>query len=106
MKLWDMRGRLIKTLFGHDSWVLGLSSHPGGRYLPSGGDDCTFRCWDLSQGGRMAKILNRTHRGFVSCIRWAPEIAGSETNEGDYPALGLLRMVGTGSTDSGVRIFK
>lgn len=106
VKLWDMRGRLIKTLFGHDSWVLGLAFHPGGRYLLNVGDDCTVRCWDLSQGGRLVKTLDQIHRGFVSCIRWAPEIASSETNEANCPGIGLRCVVGTGSTDCCVRIFK
>lgn len=101
VKLWDSRGRLIKTLVGHDSWVQDIIFHPGGRYLLSVGDDCTIRCWDLSQDARLVKTDEQTHRRFVSCIRWAPSLEAQ-----DEAAMGLRCVVATGSRDSCVRIFK
>jgi platelet-activating factor acetylhydrolase IB subunit alpha len=101
VKLWDTRGRLIKTLVGHDSWVQDLGFHPGGRYLLSVGDDCTVRCWDLSQDARLVKTDEQTHRRFVSCIRWAPDF-----EDQDGTAMGLRCVVATGSRDSCVRIFE
>jgi platelet-activating factor acetylhydrolase IB subunit alpha len=101
VKLWDIRGRLFKTLVGHDSWVQDLIFHPGGRYLLSVGDDCTVRCWDLSQDARLVKTDEQTHRRFVSCIRWAPNLEAQ-----DGAAMGLRCVVATGSRDSCVRIFK
>lgn len=106
VRLWDTRGRLIKTLIGHDSCVQDLTLHPGGRYLLSVGDDCTIRCWDLSQDGRLVKTVEETHRGFVTCIRWAPELPNLEANVRDSAARGMRCVIGTGSRDSCVRIFK
>lgn len=106
VRLWDTGGRLIKTLIGHDSWVRDLIFHPGGRYLLSAGDDCTVRCWDLSQNGRLVKTVEETHRGFVTCIRWSPELPNLEANVRDSAARGIRCMIGTGSRDSCVRIFK
>lgn len=106
VRLWNTGGRLIKTLIGHDSWVQDLIFHPGGRYLLSVGDDCTIRCWDLSQDGRLVKIVEETHRGFVTCIRWAPELPNLEANVRDSAARGMQCVIGTGSRDACVRIFK
>ncbi|KAJ5370407.1 nuclear distribution protein nudF [Penicillium cataractarum] len=106
VNLWDVRGRLIKTLIGHDSWVRDLTFHPGGRYLLSVGDDCTVRCWDLSQNGRLVKTIDKAHRRFVNCIRWAPELINPEANEGKCATIGLRCVVGTASADGGIRIFK
>lgn len=106
LKLWDVRGRLIKTLIGHDSWVRDLTFHPGGRYLLSVGDDCTVRCWDLLQNGRLVKTIDKAHGRFVSCIRWAPESTNPEANNGSCASIGLRCVVGTGSTDFVVRLFK
>ncbi|KAF3385535.1 hypothetical protein F1880_002258, partial [Penicillium rolfsii] len=101
VKLWDGRGRLIKTLVGHDSWVQDVTFHPGGRYLLSVGDDCTIRCWDLSRDARLVKIDDQSHKRFVSCIRWASNL---ETQ--DAAATATRCVVATGSRDSCVRIFK
>lgn len=107
VKLWDMRGRLIKTLIGHESWVQDLTFHPGGRYLVSVGDDCTIRCWDLSHDGRLVKSIEETHKGSITCIRWAPEMTNLEANEGaGSGGVGLQCVVSTGGRDSCVRIFK
>lgn len=73
IKLWDIRGICIKTLYGHDNWVTSLVFHPGGKYLLSVADDKTLRCWDLSQGGRCVKVME-VHEHFISSIRWAPGI--------------------------------
>ncbi|KAJ5160386.1 nuclear migration protein nudF [Penicillium canariense] len=105
IKLWDWRGRLIKTLVGHNNWVQGLVFHPGGKYLLSVSDDQTIRCWDLSENGRLARTIE-IPGGFVSCIRWAPSAMGnSEAEQRPGTAAELRCVIGTGSTDSCVRIF-
>ncbi|PYH66436.1 WD40 repeat domain-containing protein [Aspergillus vadensis CBS 113365] len=113
IKLWESRGRLIKTLVGHDNWVRGLLFHPGGKYLISVADDKTIRCWDLSQGGRLVKTIN-AHGHFVSCIRWGPVPVSDvpvETSEStkssktDSVKPGFQCVIATGSADSSVRIF-
>ena len=122
IKLWDGRGRLIKTLVGHDNWIRALVFHPGGKYLLSVSDDKTIRCWDLAQDGQCVKTLDDAHDHFVSCIRWAPSLQtrGEEAHHGDHPnhnrtingsstdeaAQPSIRCVlATGSVDLNVRIF-
>ena len=116
IKLWDSRGRLIKTLVGHDNWVRDLVFHPGGKYLFSVADDKTIRCWDLAQEARLVKTIDSAHSHFVSCIRWAPSAASdappvenSEATNGapkKEPAKPTFRcVIATGSADSCVRVF-
>ncbi|GFF57112.1 hypothetical protein IFM51744_09096 [Aspergillus udagawae] len=115
IKLWDRRGRLIKTLVGHDNWVRGLVFHPGGRYLISVADDKTIRCWDLSQEGRLAKTIENAHAHFVSCIRWAPSIIGDHSTVESDTAVGRVGqdsnkpgfrcVIATGSADQTVRVY-
>lgn len=97
IKLWNDRGTLIKTLFGHDNWVRGLAFHPGGRYLMSVGDDRTIRCWDLAQDAQPVKTIDESSHHFVSCIRWGPKRLQQE--------LGVSYVLATGSADACVRIW-
>jgi len=80
IKLWDARGQCIKTLVGHDNWVRAVVFHPGGKYLISVSDDKSLRAWDLSQEGKCVKVLSDSHEHFISCVRWAPSKATTETN--------------------------
>lgn len=119
IKIWDVRGTLIKTLIGHDNWVRGLVFHPGGKYLISVGDDKTLRCWDLSQEGRLVKTLDDAHGHFVTCIRWAPGVVndvpivngenGATTNgaskKEDASKVRIRCVIATGSVDLNVRVF-
>ncbi|KAL2832940.1 WD40-repeat-containing domain protein [Aspergillus cavernicola] len=117
IKLWEARGRLVKTLVGHDNWVRGLIFHPSGKYLLSVADDKTIRCWDLSQEGRLVKTIDNAHEHFISCIRWAPSPKSndnadpsSETTDGapkkDTAAKPSFRcVIATGSADQCVRVF-
>ncbi|OJK01653.1 hypothetical protein ASPACDRAFT_116564 [Aspergillus aculeatus ATCC 16872] len=116
IRLWDSRGRLIKTLVGHDNWVRGLVFHPGGKYLVSVADDKTIRCWDLSQEAKLVKTISDAHGHFVSCIRWAPDVVTDDavTEETAEAGPGAQRqeankkircILATGSADSCVRVF-
>lgn len=112
IKLWEARGRLIKTLYGHDNWIRGLLFHPGGKYLLSVSDDKTIRCWDLSQEGRMVKTIDSAHGHFVSCLRWAPSPNTTENSDSavaapkkDAAKPSFRCVIATGSADSCVRVF-
>ncbi|KKK17038.1 hypothetical protein P175DRAFT_0452026 [Aspergillus ochraceoroseus IBT 24754] len=109
IKLWESRGRLIKTLTGHDNWVRGLVFHPSGKYLISVADDKTMRCWDLSQEARLVKIIDDAHGNFITCIRWAPLAKPDAVVETSNPTNGVPNFqcaIATGSADSCVRVFK
>ena len=121
IRLWDGRGNCIKVLAGHDNWVRGLVFHPGGKYLISVADDRTLRCWDLSQEGKCVQTLKGVYDGFVSCVRWAPNVIkdglangvnGQPSTPGkkaDETAAAQIRcVIATGSVDGSegkVRIF-
>jgi platelet-activating factor acetylhydrolase IB subunit alpha len=78
-------------------------------------DDKTLRCWDLSQGGKLVKMLDGIHGRFVSCIRWAPAAVsevlaenGEQTNGAPKEDAGKVKIrcaIATGSVDRNVRIF-
>ena len=115
IKIWDMRGTLIKTLIGHDNWVRSLVFHPGGKYLLSASDDYTIRCWDLSQECKCVKTVEG-HGHFVSCMRWAPgiikgpavngETNGAARSDEQASATEAIRcVIATGSVDLNVRVF-
>ncbi|KAL4933566.1 WD40 repeat domain-containing protein [Aspergillus undulatus] len=115
IKIWEARGRLIKTIIGHDNWIRGLLFHPGGKYLFSVSDDKTLRCWDLTQECRQVKVIDDAHGHFVSCIRWAPspnsdnadpngaQADGAPKKDGGKPSFRCV--IATGSADSCVRVF-
>lgn len=120
IKIWNVRGTLIKTLVGHDNWVRGLVFHPGGKYLISVADDKTLRCWDLSQEGRLVKTLDGVHGHFVSCVRWAPGIPNQvpttvdgengaatpgKAKKEDAGKVKIRCVIATGSVDCNVRVF-
>jgi len=118
IRLWDARGNCIRTLSGHDNWVQGLAFHPGGRFLISVGDDRTMRCWDLSQEAKCVQTITGVYEGFVSCVRWGPNVASKMANDVDgetsgrkndmFPSSQIRCVVATGSvdgTEGKVRIF-
>jgi WD40 repeat protein len=49
--LWDVpKGRCVKVLHGHTSWVRSVSFSPDGRVLVSGSQDETIKLWDVKMG--------------------------------------------------------
>jgi platelet-activating factor acetylhydrolase IB subunit alpha len=123
IKLWDVRGNLLKTLVGHDNWVRAIVFHPGGKYLLSASDDKTLRCWDLAQEGKCVKTVEDAHEHFVSCLRWAPPqvkagAAAHDAPNGDVNGASAAAkkddpggkenircVIATGSVDLSVRVF-
>ncbi|ODV81492.1 nuclear distribution protein PAC1 [Suhomyces tanzawaensis NRRL Y-17324] len=66
---------LIADLIGHQSWVKGVSIHPNGRFIFSGGDDKTIKIWDLESlnvGGKVRCIRTLSgHDGFINDLEFA-----------------------------------
>lgn len=111
IKLWDARGACLATLVGHDNWIQALVFHPAGKYLLSVSDDKKLKCWDLSQQGRCVKTIE-AHDGFVTCLRWAPEIAKNDPGvDGEAPEgeerkeIEIRCVVATGGWDQKLKIF-
>ena len=84
-------------------------------------DDKTIRCWDLSQEGKCVKTLDDAHGHFVSCMRWAPNMAkapsavngdantamtnGTTKPKEEDTKVGIRCVLATGSVDLNVRVF-
>ncbi|OAQ99745.1 hypothetical protein LLEC1_04377 [Akanthomyces lecanii] len=117
IKLWNADGKCIATLLGHDSWVSALVFHPGGRYIFSAADDKTLRFWDLNQKGQCVNVIPGVHEGFITCLRWIPEIKtlhgqnGAHARRADASnsstsALPHFRcVIATGGMDKKVKVF-
>jgi WD40 repeat protein len=59
-RIWDVSGRLIRLLKGHQSWVEDVSFSPDGKLLVSASKDQTARIWDLATGDLVTTL--RGHR--------------------------------------------
>ncbi len=66
VRLWEVAsGKHVRTLVGHDQWVLSIAFGPGGQLLASGSADHTVKVWDLSNG-RLLRTLEGHIGGVVS----------------------------------------
>ena len=62
IKLWNLENDTVTTLRGHTDAVNAVAFSPNGKLLVSGGDDWTFRLWDISQGQNIATLEHITDR--------------------------------------------
>jgi platelet-activating factor acetylhydrolase IB subunit alpha len=99
---------------GHDNWVRALAFHPGGKFLLSSSDDKTIRCWDLEQQGRCVRTIDDAHSHFISCLRWAPNLAqksavpeqnGMKGKDDAAKVNGIRCVIASGSVDMDVKIW-
>ncbi|MDY6940175.1 MAG: WD40 repeat domain-containing protein [Cyanobacteriota bacterium] len=66
VKLWRTDGTLVRTLRGHQNWVLDVSFSPDGRTLASASLDETVKIWDLD-GRLLATLPGHDCGGEPSC---------------------------------------
>jgi len=99
---------------GHDNWVRAIAFHPGGKFLLSSSDDKTIRCWDLEQQGRCVRTIDDAHSHFISCLRWAPNLAhqsavpeqnGMKGKDDAAKVNGIRCVIASGSVDMDVKIW-
>ena len=62
IKVWNLETNKAITLHGHTSKINSLAFSPNGELLASGGDDWTFRLWDISQKQNIATLEHITNR--------------------------------------------
>lgn len=74
IKVWEvLTGHLLFNLTGHQDVVRDLTFAPnGGLTLVSGSRDQTLRIWDLTKGGKRARVLTG-HKQWVYCCRVSPD---------------------------------
>ena len=62
IKLWDLRNDTVSTLRGHTRQINSIAFSPDGRLIASGGDDWTFRLWDVGTQRSIATLEDVTDR--------------------------------------------
>ena len=70
IRLWNLEGKLLKTLEGHDASVRSVAFSPDGQLLASGSDDRTVRLWQSD--GTPVKTLEG-HTGQVRSVNFSPD---------------------------------
>lgn len=72
VKIWDAAdGKLLRTLFGHASYVGGMAFSPDGKYLASSSEDGTARIWDPLTGRELLRLDG--HTSGVLSVAFTPD---------------------------------
>ncbi|MDY7004511.1 MAG: hypothetical protein SWX82_11270 [Cyanobacteriota bacterium] len=70
VKLWNRKGKLLKTLVGHKKWVNSVSFSPDGQMLASASDDGTVKLW--TQDGELLRTIP-AHDNWVLGVSFSPD---------------------------------
>ncbi|MEA5618261.1 AAA-like domain-containing protein [Cronbergia sp. UHCC 0137] len=70
IRLWDIKGNLIKEFKGHKGGVNSVAFSPNGQFIASGSDDNTIRLWDL-KGNSIQEF--KGHQQSVKSVTFSPD---------------------------------
>jgi WD40 repeat protein/serine/threonine protein kinase len=82
IRVWDAgTGEKLRTLLGHEGWVLSVAFTPDGKQIvSSGGGDGTVKVWDVTVGHELTQLSG--HQSSVSGIAFSPDggrlVSGSQ----------------------------
>jgi WD40 repeat protein len=91
VRVWEVGGRLLHTLQGHQGAVWSLAFAPDGKTLATAGHDGTARLWELATGQERGRL--RGHRGSVFAVAFAPD--GNTLATGGIDGRALLWKLST-----------
>lgn len=71
-RIWDCLTQTpMRTLKGHNDWVLAVSWSPDGQYIATGSMDNTIRIWNPSTGEQIGAPLTG-HSKWITSLSWEP----------------------------------
>jgi WD40 repeat protein len=80
IQAYDLSGRLLGDLIGHDGMLRDLAPSPDGRFLVSGGGDQTVRLWNLETRELIASLFRASDGEWVM---WTPQGYYASSPNGD-----------------------
>ncbi len=63
--------QIVKSFFGHNSWICDIAFSPDGKQLVSGSEDTTVKIWDRETGCLLSDING--HRLEVNVVAFSPD---------------------------------
>lgn len=70
IKLWDVNGKLLKTLKGHRNTVWSVNFSPDGKLLASTGNDGTIKVWNVAAGTAIKTL--QAHNPRLASVSFSP----------------------------------
>ena len=72
VKIWDVKGNLLKILKGHSDFIWNIRFSPDGKTLASSSSDGTIRLWNV-EDGKLTKTILAHNNTWVRSISYSPD---------------------------------
>ncbi len=71
VRIWEAKcGRPVRTLEGHEGWVIALAFSPDGSRLATASADHTARVWEVETGRCLFSLQGQTNRILQAAWDW------------------------------------